>query len=239
MHPRTAQIHNEFQKELNVSVIEAPVLVGSDESVRILEKIGLKSSKTYLSKKEQRKMLQKVEDHNSIVNRLLALEAKYPQYRIITLSRVMQLCEKYGLVVGKIEDYTEMIPEENIREIEQYMQSISYTDRFHASSITALLRKSFVMREDNSFFIAAPARFFRKELTNIEGFMVDLPKVKLQVMNFTDAFTIKMETDPIVLQPLAVVDKDVYMHIPSAWDVEANDEHVVRRVLGNLIPSRR
>lgn len=233
---KTQQIHKEFRNSLNLSTVKAISIPEIDESIsKVLSSLGLTSSKNYEALAVVREKSSKIKEINSVVKQLQEIESKYPSYRIISLSRVMELCKKYNLAVGTIEDYTEMIPEENIKHLQLYTNDVSKEVKVRINTVENLVENHIWSRNCQRFFIAAPPAFFKKNLTNVSGFMIRLPKIKASFQDFSKAFANPFALkDPIVLQPLDVFSREVYMHIPTAWEVEAFDPYITTQIVEGI-----
>lgn len=228
---RTQQIHSDFRNAINMSSVSIETVPEDGiNSKDLLEELGFNNSSTYTKVATEFKTKTSKKQLNSIAIELFRMEVKYPKYRIISLSKVFELCRKYGLAVGKTHQYTNMIPDANLLEIREYLSKISVGDMDKYKTVIDLITDNRCGSSKNHMFIAAPPVFFEKDLTYCNGFMIDAPQIKMKKVTFSRM--IEEATDPIVLQPLSlnISTKDVYCHIVTAWDVEANDDAVTRQI---------
>lgn len=143
--------------------------------------------------------------------------------------------DKYNLVFGGISDYEEMIPKENARELAQYDTEVAKRVGVSGETVAEQFMDHFTGREygdTHKYFMVAPESFFSKRLTNVKRFMLDMGnKPKLTFKASMDAFSAPVrDTDPIVLKKLKVNSKDIFFHIATAWDIEANDPEVTTKI---------
>lgn len=217
---KTQQIHQDFRSSLNSSVltVEAEPTVDT-QKIELLNSIGFTASKTYQQEVQKTGTVQKIRQESKFINEIRAIEATYPQYRLIGLKAVMNLMKKYSLCFGQISDYTHMVPVQNALEIKEY------NDLKIQRASMGPLGEIF----NGGMFIVAPKAFFKRGLINIEGFMTSVQRDKVKKMSL-EAFRMPtFATDPIVLNPVLSSSNELLFHVVTAWDVEANDDAVTTK----------
>lgn len=216
------QIHKEFRTSLDKSTLRVKELPTLSKSLPILEKIGATKSKNYIAIMGQRQVQEGVAKHNDVINALLSIETKFPEYRIIDMHSVMALMEKYKLAMGYIGDYMEAIPDVNQQNIADYIAICKVNVANH--NLTTIVGDP--RNYSGELLIVAPPNFFDKKLVHINGFMCRMERPKLNFkIEYPDL------TDPIVLNPLAVNSENrQYFHIVDAWDLEADDAAVSNNI---------
>lgn len=221
----TEKIHKEFKEALNVATFKKEEVKNIPDSFKKLKRMHFTSSSTFMSVKEKAEEKMKVSATNEIVQQVLEIEAKYPKYRIISLSKVIELMKKYQLVFGSVSDYTGPVPEENIKELEEYEATVNKSDVAKYPSVLDFIsdyRNHHI--DENTYFIVAPEKYFSKNVQSIEGFM--LPKEEMNQMLPSNSEL----TDPIVLNPLKIQGQGLF-HIATAWDIEAEDPLVTTKFI--------
>lgn len=118
------QIHNEFETAADRLLNEAQQIV--EESRRKDKSKGLRLAALGFTQARQAKetieLQEKLEMSEKQVEAMREARLKYPLYKYITDRQVDEICEKYGLVHGKIEQYKGFVPEKNLKEIEKFME---------------------------------------------------------------------------------------------------------------------
>lgn len=122
------QIHMDFhesQDELNKLAqelkSEETTMQKELEEAKILRELGFHKTKNVKTSSEEEKRLDEIKKENA--KKLLLKEAidyftqKYPCNRFITVEKVYEICEKYGLVLGKNSDYKGEVPSKNLQHI--------------------------------------------------------------------------------------------------------------------------
>jgi hypothetical protein len=126
------EIHETFFTESNRLLAEAkklsefkPLHPGIIEKADRLKSLGFTSTKeVHLSNAERKKQAdveKENEDKQRIAVAIKYFGDKYPLYKFITYNSVRTICEKYGLVLGDVNQYIGTVPEKNIVEIENFM----------------------------------------------------------------------------------------------------------------------
>ncbi len=221
MNKRTVEIHEDFRKALdtNVLVIEEPQVSKNIEVYEGLRSLGFTGSKTFTQESIKDSIIREVRSKNELIEALKAIEAKYPDYRIISLSKVVKLMKKYNLCFGPAHNYTEIIPQKNIQELKKYDSERIKTGT--GGFLDSVERRS-------KYQVVAPRAFFKKDLVSVNGFLLEKQKA-----NFEFKFPeLKFETDPIVLHRLHIPEagNEIFFHVVTAWDIEANDEDVTNDI---------
>lgn len=150
-------------------------------------------------------------------------QRKYPLYRFIDSATLDRICEKYGLIIGAVGNYTGFVPDKNLREIENFKVAdediskeviIRETDwdtlhKMH-SQVGVIPQKTSIIQEQMGLEIAAPAIHMQNSESDTSS---RNPSVVLD--------------DPIVLQPVYKDDMHEGYLIVTAWGDEASDPEVI------------
>jgi hypothetical protein len=195
-----------------------------------LSAIGATSSKEYHEADTIVKSNNINSKNKKIIDELLAFEAKYPQYRIISLSKVVELMGKYNLCLGVLSKYEETIPEVNQNNIYDYIKLNVPKVSKHSEENLGRILMGGTGDLGEGLLMVAPKKFFSKDLVEQNGFM--LGKLDKPKFSFKVDYTLK-PTDPIVLSQLRIEhyeSTEPYFHIVDAWDVEANDPNVSKHI---------
>ena len=204
---------------------------------------GFKNTSEVKEADEEIKRIQDLQTKNEENKRIQAairyFSFKYPNYRFITDESVDKICEKYNLVVGSVDLYEGLVPDVNLKHIEEFKVSdedASWDEECYGYLGTYVEKVGYKtmkvkMGEQNLFSshgltpsfqfyykkskldIVAPIKDFKKESVRIKGNRVGLPEIE----------------DPIVLQPV-FFDGKKYNLIVTAWGDEAADELVVNSI---------
>jgi hypothetical protein len=232
-------IHKEFRSSLDVASLKLPEITMTQEqqaTESLLKDLGLTSSKTYARVAELKRKEASLHAERSMINRLKAIETRYPTYRIISLKKVIELMTKYNLCFSSISNYIEEVPIENAKAIQEYKTTVIYDEAVrdrYSSTHNSLFDNvdGFSSRFGSGMCMVAPRTFFSKTLTNIDGFLcshISKPQLTLKV-NMEQFAIPSRNTDPIVLNPIIQQD-GLFFHIVTAWDLEAYDPEVTNKV---------
>ena len=247
------EIHETFYSEVDRLLAESKILNSietehqelMDKSER-LKSFGFKKTKEVEKSDEEVRRLGKIKDKNAVKESLTrAIEyfsGKYPLYKFITKESVEKICDKYGLVYGDVSDFIGDVPEENLRNIENF--KIDEEDECHM--ITTTMLGAFASDSSNEYMssedtnskhelyeasdeydspyidktlnkanleIAAPIKDFDMTGKEVKGFEIS----KIQI------------PDPVVLQPVIFEGMKHYL-IVTAWGKEASDPLVMNPV---------
>lgn len=219
------QVHTEFTTAGEKLYQDALAIINStkllnEEKVERLTKLGFTASKEV---KEAQEILRKREVNDELVKRIAYYRDQYPLYKFITDEQVKAICRKYGLIYGKVSDYTGFVPEAKLKIMEEF--ALKDKDAQHyvrgswgMSSPMYLTYEEYKQHKkvnsdcyaDSEFLIAAPMKDF-----NI--------KSSQEVRDFS--LVNKPIPDPVVLAPV----NGGYL-IVCAWGEEASDPLVVNDI---------
>jgi hypothetical protein len=228
------KIHNEFKQALDSSSLkinEIGDLTDVQKAHQRLYDIGLTNSETF--KKFQKELDEKniISASNSINKQITDIEALFPEYRLIGLKKLLEICKKYNLVVSGIENFTGIVPNKNLSEIEEHRAKIanksayiSISTKYNNTDIDDLFSSNIYPTNKPLYFIAAPQGDFKSGMTNIEGILYNKQKPGFK---FNTKITIT--PDPIVLSPVNVKGVVIFQ-IVTAWGIEADDDYANNKV---------
>lgn len=246
-----AEIHETFFTEVDRLLEEARVMKPT-ETIKgdLIEKrsrlisLGFNQTKEVREAESEVLRLNEIEYENerraSLVEAINYFSSKYPNYKFITEKSVKAICDKYGLVYGPVSKYRGMVPDVNLKHIENfkiddtdkcyesYYEAISIygmsSDRYgyYATSSLDDMNKMSESREHSPtplvthhlnnmpLEIAAPATDF------------DFSRSEIKDLRVID----KPMPDPVVLQPVYFSGNKHYL-IVTAWGPEADDVDVI------------
>lgn len=248
--PEVLEIHQEMYTASDKLYSEAEALLAkeiNDDKVKRLKKLGFSNAGEV---KEITNLQRSKQSAQSNMDTILKYRRKYPLNKVVDEGTIQRVCEKYGLVMGKIFQFTGFVPESKLTEIENFQ--IEKEDKGYE----ILIRGSFV---------SGPRRITYDEHINVirqnveaeaqaNRYMNDPSRIVSSAMYFTPPITyaapqqimapvkdMKFEghhleghklvqnqaPDPIVLQPLS--EEGFYM-IVTAWGPEASDPEVVNEI---------
>ena len=228
---RAAEIHSQFRKNVYGSTIQIKDIIDNPEietAVERLSKIGLTSSKTYNKMRKHVDDKQSAKEFNDMVKQIARIEAAHPSYRLIGLKKVLELCKKYNLYIGMMSDYTGVVPNKNLKEIEAHMAEMNKgSDNASIENINELFTHAYEHRYTTipKYIIAAPRKDFESGLIAIGRSLQRIEKPKF-VMNFNLAWP---QMDPIVMSPLNIKGAAI-LQIATAWGAEADDDYITNKI---------
>lgn len=164
----------------------------------------------------------------------------YPQYKFITEESVKKICAKYNLIYGDVSNYIGIIPDKNLKHIEEFkIKEQDECYELHRNDI-------FLWGRGRSFerYVTKPINDDISEheryMQSVMHYSTKISKSNLEICAPIKDFNIKnMEIknfklskieipDPVVLKPVIFEDKKYYLII-TAWGDEASDELVVNQ----------
>lgn len=260
------EIHHSFDTEVDKLLKFSSELNNLDsKNEELLQKrerlinLGFENSKEVKEAELEIQRLNTLKQENEIKNNInqaiMYYSTKYPLYRFITEDSVKELCKKYNLVYGTVDKYIGNIPDENLKEIENF----KLKDEDEAYSVESTIIT--FSKSDNSFsrelfntissYVKYEEFFTNKNEIPEELFIKDNPDYSTLVDRYTNKSTkLKLEIvapskdfnlsnseikdfkvsdiivpDPIVLKPV-VFNKNKYYLIVTKWGLEASDSLV-------------
>jgi hypothetical protein len=178
---------------------------------------------------------------------------KYPHYKFIDEDSVNKICEKYGLVYGKIDRYIGTVPDKNLAHIEKFkIDSIDECYdlikgrhiKRHCYTGQYISRQTYLQNTcpyDNILnYERHFSRFEGIETINLgdSEYQDDYEKCSLEIVAPVNDFDMKSSEikdfklseiqipDPVVLKPVHFNSEKYYLII-TAWGIEGSDELVV------------
>lgn len=228
------EIHAEFDNEVYKLLADAGLTIQAEslkkpqfDKANRLSALGFASSKTVVSVQKDQRALDKAKELKESIEHFTN---KYPNNKFITPDSVAKICKKYGLVLGGVDIFLGDVPEDNIKDIENFnvkdedrayeyawdgfmsfrstrSKNFYTCDKEYADQI---MKSSDVSVRESMLMIAGPAKDFDLRGKEIkDNVIMDIP-VK----------------DPVVLQPVYHNNELGYLII-TAWGKEASDELVV------------
>jgi hypothetical protein len=124
-----AKIHDEFRNagerlyQEALAIINGTSIPNEDKAKRLMA-IGFSMAKDAVAAREA---MDKKRASERVAMVVKYYRDKYPLYKFILDKDVDAICEKYGLIHGKVSGYIGFVPEKNLREIEAF--SVDVKDR--------------------------------------------------------------------------------------------------------------
>jgi len=244
------EIHNSFDTELDNILAEVKIRhnlkeiednlnnkcnqllsLGFENTPEILEIKKLKDEND-----EKLKFNNKKED---ILNGIKYFQQNYPLYKVITLSSLDKICEKYQLGYAAISAFTGLVPQKNLDtlltcKIDDNDKAL-LTDYTYNETIGDRRKKEAYL---NLSFQTNSNDYLRGWLKPTQYILAPLiiaapPKdfiESIQTNKFGKLHPAKNLEDPIVMQPVVYKD-NIFMLIITAWGPEASDPEVVNHLM--------
>jgi hypothetical protein len=220
------KVHTEFTTageklyQEALKIINSTKLLNEDKVQRLI-KLGFTATQEVV---EAEKTIIERQLNERTVEIINYYHEQYPLYKFITESQVKEICKKYGLIYGKISQYTGFVPDAKLKIMEKF--ALKEKDAMHyRHSSWSTSRDSYVDYEhfkaeggeesglfytDREFLIAAPQKDF-----NIA------PHRQVKDYQIVD----KPVPDPVVLAPV-----NGGFLIVCAWGEEASDPIVSNEI---------
>ena len=115
-------VHKEFKEAGDKLFNEASEILESKKVLNMpkyqrLKALGFTAAKEVV---EAERILSERKMHEDVVNLVQHYRMRYPFNKFITLEKVQEICQKYGLVYGPVSKYTGFIPEVKLSEMEKF-----------------------------------------------------------------------------------------------------------------------
>lgn len=166
-------------------------------------------------------------------------------YKVVEYKDMDQICKEYNLYMTSLSNYSKVIPEENLIELNDFTDNLKNFDKNTLDKLYTYKKGSFlfdfemnrlhnkpISKADFSdmFYIMCPKSHIKKSKNNfsigreINNLRVDKPK-------FTYKFELNLPEpkDPIIFLPFKILDS-VFCVIVTAWDKVADDLRIRQMV---------
>jgi len=115
-------VHKEFKEAGDKLFDEASKILESKKVLNMpkyqrLKALGFTAAKEVV---EAERILSERKMHEDLVILVQHYRMRYPFNKFITLEKVQEICQKYGLVYGEVSRYTGFIPEVKLSEMEKF-----------------------------------------------------------------------------------------------------------------------
>ncbi len=235
------EVHNQFYGYEN-QVLEKAEQFAQTSSIttapklNLLEKLGFTNTTEYVNYEVKKKEKEQVESERRII---AYYKRKYVLYKYISESGVREICQKYNLVVGRLNDYTGFVPEKNLEEISKFkIDTTDYGDYVSAATWSEEMSRSvwftttaggMVTYDSDGRRFTQPRSRKKKDKEKTLNFSIAAPLNTMQVSPGYEVVENKIIYDPVVLAP---VEKGGYL-IVTAWGDEASDPLVANTEVYN------
>ena len=248
-----AEIHEAFYTEVDKLLKSAKVSHAIetdkqdviDKSKRLVN-LGFRRTLDIRDAEVEQQRIRNLEAENrskkELIKTINYFSEHYPYYKFITEESVKKLCKKYGLIYGSVSKYIGTVPEENLKQIEDFkinerdsccrltrtLQGHTMTDIVISFVDMKAHEQQMKNEEKNNHYltldrvrnhveklpleIVAPVKDFNLDNSEIKDFEITEKQVPIP--------------DPIVLQPVFYNNQKHYL-IVTAWGDEASDPLVV------------
>lgn len=232
-----AEIHESFDTANEKLLNDAKeILAGSYdiEKGERLNKIGFVSARKAV---EASSLIEQKQKSKELAKLIEYYQINYPNNKFITVDKVKEICQKYGLICGEIRYYIGDVPEKNLAEIEKFKLKKQDMLKFKCGWI----------KYSGYGYIAVETKDDYTKwygYLNSLGHIVQLPEniktvytpMGLMIcasakdfgtknMRINDGYKLEVD-DPIVLQPI----HGGYL-VVSKWGLEADDEGLINEIL--------
>ena len=192
--------------------------------------------------KEFKEINEEIGFHTQLKNTIEYYQLHYPLYRFITAEAVKVVCEKYGLLLTKIQNYIGEIPEKNQKEIIQFC--IVRSDIRYPYEILNYEERMYNHDDDiyKLDYIDKQKKInpnYMNEKINGCDLLILAPITKLDTRNMEISGHILRSQiiDPIILQAVKSIgdfvstkkSTDGYL-IATSWGEEAGDKNVINKI---------
>lgn len=229
------KIHSEFKLALRSAHIvtkDVKEIELVNNSMQRLRSLGLDNSQTYKKFENEYSSKEGQLSLNKLAEELLAIETKFPQYRLIGFNKTIEICEKYNLFTSLLSNYTGVVPNKNLKEIEEHKKavenkSVCAGSYYNSQSLfESLLNGAAISASSPTYFIAAPKKDFKKDLTQVGRMLINVERSKFDIKFGLDLSA----PDPVVLCPVKISGGSIVFQIVTAWGPEADDDYISKFV---------
>ena len=146
------KIHNEFMMSAEKSLLDAMEYIklnNIDPKADRLSKIGFNSVPIVAKNLDIKRKIDLNIKEIDIINKY---QKKYPEYRFITEQNVINICKKYNLILGGISLFKGFVPNENLIDIEIFMNKYDFSNMWITQRTNRILDMSnYKIRGDISY----------------------------------------------------------------------------------------
>ena len=251
------EIHDSFFTEVDKLFATAKVSNSLDtnkqallDKCKRLKALGFTNTKEVKEAEIEIERLNKLQKENEekqeLIEAINFFSITYPTYKFITEDSVNKICQKYGLVYGKISRYLGTVPDKNLKHIEQFNVHDKHECYFKETIYLSFgmggsrsIDKKYITKDEHEIIKERYEKSDYRLMFSMHSREVNL-KCPLEIAAPVKDFNMEgMEVknnkiqkieipDPIVLKPVIFKDKKHYL-IVTAWGEEASDEIVVNQ----------
>lgn len=243
------EIHETFYTEVDKLLASAKIVNSLDSDKQDLIKksarlkaLGFINTKEVKEAEDEIARLDKLKKDNeakkTLIEAINYFSFKYPNYKFITEKSVEKICAKYNLIYGPINKYIGIVPDKNLKHIEDFrileddecfVFEELYTDMYEGGERS--MRKEYqTFKTYSPDKEAKKEKHFYKRTVNMKcplEIAAPLKDFNMRGMEVKEHKISKIEIpDPIVLKPVIFNNQKHYLII-TAWGIEAGDELVV------------
>lgn len=239
-----AEIHHSFEIAGDELIKQANAILSSSESYDkdkfdMLLSLGFTNTQEY---KKAKNDVNKKEMEKNVLNAIMDAKTQFPTHKYITYDRTLEICKKYNLILGLVNQYKGFVPKKNLLDINNfyklYESKVTYysVQRIHYGF--PRLYKRDIFDEYGKRQNTATKEKYEEALKPFSGFYASIQKdtlfmcAPLKDMD-TEGYEIKNNTlvhipDPIVLNPFTSNGVKGFI-IVTAWGDESKDPDIVNQ----------
>jgi len=177
--------------------------------IKRLELLGMQNVQQVKDAKKSRQTMDDAKmgaDYGKMLCETLAyMKHTYPQFKVITLRQIEDVCKKYQLLFGNLARFTGFIPEANLKDVENLVENNPF------------IKEDRHTYEDYDLQTVQPG-------TIGQVLKIAAPEKDMDTRNATLKDGFMLIDDPVIFYPL----RNGFYAIITAWGDEASDPIVVK-----------
>lgn len=201
--------------------------------------------------KQINKSLSEINKEKEDIGKQAALDIlikEFSPFSVVEYKTLNDVCKDHKLVISSIGNYEKAIPDENIEEIDIFVDRLKEMDKKVLSKVTACKNESFTF-DDNKYLRVTSYNEWQDLIGTEMMFKIAAPKShfslpkdhirigneyhsigKIPKFTYTPKFNKpNFELDPIVFMSISFLNK-IYCVIITAWDKEADDSRILSKI---------
>lgn len=225
-----------------VENIDTTITKDAQEYRKRVERLGFTQNKIIHQHNKIAKTQEALEKFKDISLAIKFYREKYPIYKVIPLTLMIKIAEKYNLFFSKNENYIGDIPLKNVKELERFVEYAKgyevYVPAVRTNNILDIKSETYSSIEANysdyrhaapynnreiDFYITAPRNQFRTHdnLVTVGQYLIEKQNIAQKTFDAIYA-ELKRPKDPIVWIPVEFPMPGGACMIISKWGEEAN-----------------
>lgn len=132
------KIHIDFKTQFSSSLLPKVEHIETEpinqESLDLIQSLGLNNTTTYTKFETALNNNVEKEYQRSLIQKVIAIETAMPNHRLITLKKLLEVCEKWDLYIAPIQAYKGGIPEKNLHDIKNHALMVAKSNYSYTPS---------------------------------------------------------------------------------------------------------